>query len=70
LNPNGFRLFTDHRNLVFVFHPNGVKKSSTDRLARWAEALNGFRYVVEHINGISYVWADILSSGNPTKNQC
>jgi hypothetical protein len=64
LIPQGFRLFTDHRNLVFIFDPHSVRKPTSDRLARWADLLIGFRYTVEHINGISNVWADILSRWN------
>jgi hypothetical protein len=60
-NPRGFRLFTDHRNLVFVFSPSGTKKASTDRLLRWSDLISSFRFVVEHIPGSYNVWADILS---------
>jgi hypothetical protein len=61
LTSKGFRLFTDHRNLVFVFNPVGTKKASTDRLLRWADVITSFRFVVEHIPGSFNVWADILS---------
>jgi hypothetical protein len=56
-----FRLFTDHRNLVFVFNPVGTKKASTDRLLRWADLIASFRFLVEHIPGSYNVWADMLS---------
>jgi hypothetical protein len=71
LNNKGFRLFTDHRNLVFVFSPTGVKKASTERLIRWSDLISSYRFVVEHISGVSNVWADLLSrwqtkdSGHP-----
>jgi hypothetical protein len=61
VNEHGFRLFTDHRNLVFVFSPTGVKKASTERLLRWSDLISSYRFVVEHIPGISNVWADFLS---------
>jgi hypothetical protein len=61
LNPKGFRLFTDHRNLVFVFNPSGTKKASTDRLLRWADLIASFIFIVEHTPGSYNVWADILS---------
>jgi hypothetical protein len=61
LNEKGFRLFTDHRNLVFVFSPSGVKKASTERLIRWSDLISNYRYVLEHIPGVSNVWADLLS---------
>jgi hypothetical protein len=57
--PEGFRLFTDHRNLVYIFNPTTERKSTTDRLARWSSLLCGFKYVLEHIAGV--VWADLLS---------
>jgi hypothetical protein len=64
MNLNGFRLFTDHKNLVYLFNPGDVKKPTSERLCRWTDLLSGFRYVVEHIDGISNVWADILSRWN------
>ena len=61
---DGFRLFTDHRNLLHVFDPVsrvGSFKHADDRLSRWAVLLLGFRYVVEHIPGEENVVADLLS---------
>ena len=65
LRDEGFRLFTDHRNLIYVFDPilrdNDFKKQAVDKLCRWASKLFAFKYVIEHIPGESNIWADILS---------
>jgi hypothetical protein len=61
LTSKGFRLFTDHRNLVYVFNPNGVKKTANDRLLRWSDLISSFNFIVEHIPGSYNIWADILS---------
>jgi hypothetical protein len=65
LRDEGFRLFTDHRNLTYVFDPilrdNDFKKQALDKLWRWASKLFAFKYVIEHIPGVSNIWADILS---------
>ena len=66
LNPKGFRLFTDHRNLVFIFHPHGVHKATSERLARWADLMMSYKYVVEHLPGHLNVWEDILSRWHDT----
>ena len=61
----GFRIFTDHRNLRYIFNPRGVvsqvSKPTADRLERWAVFLRGFDYTIEHIAGELNVWADMLS---------
>jgi len=65
LRDEGFSLFTDHRNLIYVFDPilrdNDFKKQALDKLCRWASKLFAFKYVIEHIHGESNIWADILS---------
>jgi hypothetical protein len=78
LRPSGFRLFTDHRNLVYIFHPeatdSGIARYQADKLQRWAMTLTGYRYVVEHVSGEDNVWGDLLSrwgakppNGSPVK---
>ena len=61
----GFRIFTDHRNLRYIFNPLGVvsqiNKPTADRLERWAVFLRGYDYVIEHIPGEHNLWADMLS---------
>ncbi|GMF38278.1 unnamed protein product [Phytophthora fragariaefolia] len=59
---NGFRLFCDHSNLIYVFAPKvELKKHVRDRLQRWAMRLCGMRYTIEHIPGTTNLWADIVS---------
>jgi hypothetical protein len=62
-NPDGFSLFSDHKNLVYILDPDRrqVLKHADDRLSRWALALMSFRFTVEHIVGESNVVADMLS---------
>ncbi|GMF50263.1 unnamed protein product [Phytophthora fragariaefolia] len=52
LRPRGFRIFTDHRNLQYVFDPLAVNSSlgrhQVDRLQRWAMTLTTFHYAIEH----------------------
>jgi hypothetical protein len=65
LTDEGFRLFTEHRNLIYVFDPilrdNDFKKQAVEKLCRWASKLFAFKYVIEHIPGESSIWADVLS---------
>ena len=67
----GFYLFTDHRNLVYLFDPKSRKnlmKSADDRVSRWTFILMGYNYQVEHIPGEDNVVADLLSRwGAPMK---
>ena len=69
-----FRLFTDHRNLIYIFDPktreSDFRKQSADKLARWAAKLFAYEYVIEHISGEDNVWADLMSrwrSSNQSK---
>ena len=66
----GFRVFTDHRNLVYILDPSGrtVSKNVDDRLERWAMKLSGLFYIIEHISGEDNVWADMLTrwASNPS----
>jgi hypothetical protein len=58
-------LFTDHRNLAYVFAPSRdlyeVSKATSQRLARWAVMLGSFPYRIQHIAGERNVWGDLLS---------
>ena len=60
-----FVLYTDHRNLVYVFNhlPKtcDVKKNVSHMLQRWHIKLMGFNYAVKHIAGADNLWADLLS---------
>ncbi|MFI5421215.1 MAG: RNase H-like domain-containing protein, partial [Nitrososphaerales archaeon] len=58
-----FRIFTDHRNLVFLYNPESVKvflnRHSLDKVHRWRLNLDGKSYIIESISGDDNVWADI-----------
>ena len=66
-------MFTDHRNLRYIFNPVGVvsqvSKPQADRLERWAVYLRCFEYTIEHIAGELNVWADMLSRWAPGTQQ-
>jgi hypothetical protein len=60
----GFELFTDHRNLTYLYNPEAagtVMKHTQEKLARWGVILRGFRYRIHHVSGEDNVWADLLS---------
>ncbi|KAH9088946.1 hypothetical protein LEN26_019336 [Aphanomyces euteiches] len=65
VRPGGFRLFTDHRNLVYMFNPrgsnSGVAKYQADKLQRWALVMSTFPYTIECLPGDTNVWGDLLS---------
>jgi hypothetical protein len=65
LRPRGFRLYTDHRNLVYIFSPHAVDSAvsryQADKLQRWSLSLTAFQYVIEHVPGEDNVWGDLLS---------
>jgi len=58
-------IFTDHRNLLFVFAPLALEPSLglhiVSKVQRWALFLSRFSYVIEHVDGASNVFADILT---------
>jgi len=58
-------VFTDHRNLFFVFAPLALEpvlgRHVVSKVQRWALFLSRFAYVVEHIEGNSNVCADMLT---------
>jgi RNase H-like domain found in reverse transcriptase/Reverse transcriptase (RNA-dependent DNA polymerase) len=64
-SPTGFALFTDHRNLVYIFDPMSrnphISQHSAARLLRWALRLASYQYIIEHITGSDNVWADIMT---------
>ena len=66
----GFHVFTDHRNLVYIFNPLGsnthLGKPAADRLERWSLTLRAFDFTIQHMPGDQNNWADLLSRwGNP-----
>lgn len=62
--PDGFDLYTDHHNLIFLFDPLAVVPdlsiSSLRKVLRWAVRLSMYNYTCVHIKGIDNVWADII----------
>lgn len=70
LRPEGFFLFTDHKNLVFIFDPVSVnariQKHVANKIERWALLLSSFRYTIVHITGEDNCWADLLSRWGAT----
>jgi len=65
LRERGFHLFTDHRNLQYIFDPHSVvgnvARYQADKLQRWSMVLRMFRYEIEFISGEENVWGDLLS---------
>ena len=58
-------VFTDHRNLLYVFAPLAFEpalgRHVVAKVQRWALFLSQFDYVIEHIDGRENVFADILT---------
>lgn len=65
LRPEGFSLFTDHKNLTYIYNPAPVNprvfKHVKNKVERWDLRLSGFHYEVVHISGEDNVWAHLLS---------
>jgi hypothetical protein len=63
--PDGFSLFTDHNNLVYVFNPYGqnpgIATHTAAKLTRWALKLSVYNYTIEHVAGTENVWFDMLT---------
>ena len=51
--------------MIFLFDPNyrpvSIKKYTEAKLERWAIKLHDFPFQIEHIDGESNVWADLIS---------
>lgn len=58
-------VFTDHRNLLFVFAPLAMEpvlgRHVVSKVQRWALFISRFAYVIEHIEGKSNICADMLT---------
>ena len=58
-------VYTDHRNLLFVFAPLALEpalgRHIVSKVQRWALYLSRFPYVIEHVDGVDNVCADILT---------
>lgn len=62
--PDGFDLFTDHHNLIFLFDPLTVlldlSQTSLRKVLYWAKHLSAYNYTCVHSQGVDSVWADLL----------
>ncbi|GMF24236.1 unnamed protein product [Phytophthora fragariaefolia] len=65
LRPRGFRQYTDHRDLVYIFNPyptdGTMARYQADKLQRWALSLMSFQYIIEHVPREVNLWGDLLS---------
>ena len=71
--PEGFDLYTDHENLIFLFDSLSVvpdlSQTSLRKVLSWAVRLSLYNYKFFHIKGEDNVWAGLLGrwcSGNTT----
>lgn len=68
--PDGFDLYTDHKNLIFLLDPRSMvpdlSATSLRKVLRWAVRLSMYRYTCYHIKGDNNVWADLMSRWSPT----
>lgn len=70
IRPQGFVIFTDHKNLIFTYDPMSVKKLNVRaRIDRWVLKMRGYRYTVRHIAGIENLWSDLLSRWGAPKQE-
>jgi len=62
---DGFHLYTDHRNLTYIFSADvqvaDGRKQAAERLERWATTLRRYNYAIHHVDGEQNVTADLLS---------
>ena len=53
--PDGFRLYTDHKNLIYLFDParicGTIQRHVAHKVEHWALTLPTFRYELHHIPG-------------------
>ena len=58
-------VFTDHRNLLFLFAPLALEpalgRHVVNKVQRWALYLSQFPYLIEHVDGQNNIFADILT---------
>lgn len=58
-------IFTDHRNLLFAFHPSALEPSlgrhKVLKVIRWALFLSTFTYSIEHVPGELNTLPDIMT---------
>jgi hypothetical protein len=63
--PDGFSLYPDHHNLLYVFNPYGrnpsVSAHTAAKLIRWALRHSSYTYTIEHVPGPENVCSDMLT---------
>ena len=71
------RIFTDHRNLLFVFNPVALEpylgRHKVLKVVLWALFLSSFSYRIEHVAVNDNTWPDIMTRwmrGYRRKNRC
>ena len=61
----GVHIYTDHRNLAYIFDPeacvSSVAKTTAQRSDQWKEVLQKYDYPIMHIGGDRKCWLDLLS---------
>ena len=67
---DGFDIFTDHNNIVFIFDPlsltTDLSQSSVRKVLRWAVLMSLYNYTCVHIKGKHNIWADLLTRWTTT----
>jgi hypothetical protein len=62
---DGFHIFTDHRNLTYIFNPQAAaadgRKQAAERLERWQVLMRAFYYQIHHVAGDDNTVADMIS---------
>lgn len=65
LTRQGFLLFTDHDNQIFISDHLAVisdlRQTSVRKVLRWAVVLSAYNYVCQHTSWDGNIWADLLS---------
>lgn len=62
MRPRPFRLFCDHRYLIHVFALHvSLKIHIRGQILRWTLKLIPYCYVIEHVDRVANVGADMLS---------
>ena len=71
MRPEGFHIFTDHSNLIFMFNPETaatrLNRASFSKVQRWGMILAQYQYTIIHISGEQNCWADLLSRWGATE---
>ena len=66
MNPKGFRIYSDHKNLVDIFRPESANppfaRSALQRIYNWLYLVASFKVeAFEHLEGEHNKWGDMVS---------